>query len=181
MWDIIMLEYVPTKVTLSFFLRASLMVSSVVVGIDTGNHCFGIMGAIAGGILGCVIGFFVSAFPECLSMLFFFREIQKSTNEELRARISLGDWEFGHTLALRQLTDRWQDIREELLRIIGMLESANQLTRMDGWNALWLGTEEYKLIEDYNPHDSTLECRAKITKLKSALNNMNKSNPVNPA
>jgi len=171
MWDIITMKLLPPPLSLFFVLCAVLLIAGVHLGIETGKHGFGVTGGIAGGILGFVIGFFVGAFPDCLMMLFLFRKIQKSTNEELRARVALPDWNFSNTLALRQLTDRGQDIRVELLRIIDMLESADQLARMDGWDALWLGTEEYKLIEDYNPHNSILERRAKIEVLKAAIQN----------
>ena len=85
--------------------------------------------------------------------------------------VAADDWKFCHTMALLQLAARDEDVRMELPRILDMLKSDSVLTRRYGWDALRIVfTEEYHVIEDYDPRGPTEDCRRRITTLRASLN-----------
>jgi hypothetical protein len=164
----------PTQITIFHLMGLILLILCVSFGIMAGDYCFGTIGKITGGILGLVIGVFVGSLPDHLATRSLFKEVQQSTNDQLRTMVASGHWNFANTLALLHLAARDQEVRMELPRIISMLESDLELTRRYGWDALRLVfTDEYHIIEDYNPRGTTQECRTKIEILKAALKNMN--------
>jgi hypothetical protein len=60
----------------------------------------------------------------------------RCSKEELRAMVAADDWKFGHTMALLRLGALGEEVRQEIPRIVDMLESDSQLIRIYGWDAL---------------------------------------------
>lgn len=163
-----------THLTFFHILWLFLICLCTAIGIAAGGYAFGTIGKITGGIAGFVIGFLAGAFADDLIVRQLFREVEGSSNEKLRTMVASEPWNFRNTLALLQLGAREQEVDMELPRILGMLESDSKLTRIYGWDALRLVfTEEYYIIEDYNPRSSTEECRRKTEILKTAMKKRN--------
>ncbi|UCD57956.1 MAG: hypothetical protein JSV16_02250 [Candidatus Hydrogenedentota bacterium] len=160
----------PTRFTLFHILWLAAVAGCVMVGTTVGLRHFGAIGLIAGGVIGFVVGALVGAVPEWVASWMFFREIKRSSNLELRSAVAEDGWNFCHTVALLQLAARGEDVRGELDRILGMLESDSKLTRIYGWDALRIVyPKETKIIADYNPRESAEGCRSKAAKLKATL------------
>jgi hypothetical protein len=160
----------PVQITLFHFLWFCAIASCTFLGARFGHEYFGIIGAIAGGIAGFIIGFIIGHLPDKIGTMLMFREIERSSNEKLRVITSRKFWNFYTTLALLQLAARGEEVRQELPRIIDMLESESQLTRIFGWDALRLVFDkEAEVVADYNPRASVEDCRSKIAKLKAVL------------
>jgi len=142
----------------------------VAVGLALGLRYFGPAGLIVGGIIGFLVGHVVGCLPDRVSTKMFFRELERSSNAELRSMVAADDWNFQHTMALLHLAARNEDVHGELPRIIGMLESDSRLTRVYGWDALRIVfNKETEIIGDYNPRESAEECRSKAARLKATL------------
>jgi hypothetical protein len=142
----------------------------IALGLMVGLHHFSTVGAITGCIIGFLIGHIVVGVLHDVENKRFFRDLERSSNAELWSIVAADDWRFCHTMALLNLAARDEDIYRELPRIMGMLESDSWLTRAYGWDALRIVfPKETKIIEHYNPRESTEECRRKTTTLKAIL------------
>jgi len=159
-----------TRITIFHFLWLTSVASFTSLGLWVGLRYFGTIGVIASGVIGLVIGHVIGCLPDWISTRLFFRHIMQCSKEELRAMVAEDDWKFLHTMALLRLGAMGEEVRQEIPRIVAMLESDSKLTRIYGWDALRIVfTEESRVIEDYNPRGSTEDCRRKIAILKEAL------------
>jgi hypothetical protein len=101
-----------------------------------------------------------------------FKEMQQSSNEQLKAKIEHPLWSFYNTLALLNLHVRGEDVQSYLPRVLSLLESDDSVTRLFGRDALALVfTPLAKQLQDlgYNPHASTEDCRAKAAQLREKI------------
>lgn len=132
-------------------------------GIIFGLKHFGVIGAILGAALGGVCGIMPALLLEHFVHRSLFKEIQQSSSEKLWNNLDKGDWNFFHTMSLLQLAVRGEDIEKKLPRILQMLGSDTKSTRLYGWDAFRIVfTDKAKLIPDYDPNETTEQCRAKL-------------------
>jgi hypothetical protein len=159
-----------TRFTIYHVLWLILVSGGAVIGWIGGGY-FGVIGSIAGGAIGAVAAHIVClAFRDELHRRWL-KQLQQSTNEELRAIIRRDDWSFEHTMALLNLAARDEEVRCELPRILSMLESESTLTRRFGWDALRIVfNEERKLIGPYEPRESAQNCRDRTAALRALVN-----------
>ncbi len=144
--------------------------SGGLLGVALGSDRFGRWGAIGGGILGVVAGHVVGVVPNWLSTGLFFRQLARSSDEELWKMVNDSFWGFCQTMALLQLAARGRDVRTQLPRIVKMLESNKELERVHGWDALRnVFPKETELAADYNPRAAAADCRHRVAKLKATL------------
>ena len=159
-----------TRVTLFEVLWFVALAAGGILGVGLGSDLFGRWGAIVGGIIGVVVGHVVGVVPDVLSTKLFFRQLARSSNEELWKIVNEKFWGFCQTMALLQLAARGQNVRTQLPRIVKMLESDGRLERIYGWDALRIVfPEETKIAADYDPRAAPEDCRTKIAKLKASL------------
>ena len=160
-----------TRITLFRVLWFATVALFVAVGLVLGLRHLGTLGAIVGGVVGFVVGSLVGSLPSWVSDKLLFRWLQRSSSAELRSVVAADDWKFCHTMALLQLAARGEEVRGELPRILSMLESDSQLRRVYGWDALRIVfPKETRVIEHYNPRESTEACRNKAAGLRAAFN-----------
>jgi len=159
-----------TRITLFEVLWFVAIAAGGIIGVGLGSHLFGRWGAIAGGIIGVVVGHVLGVMPDWLSTRLFFRHLARSSDEELWKIVNEDFWAFCQTMALLQLAARGREVRTQLRRIVKMLESDEHLQRVYGWDALRLVfPEETKMAADYDPRAAPDDCRDKIAKLKATL------------
>jgi hypothetical protein len=140
------------------------------LGGMVGQRYLGTVGAVAGAVIGLLIGHIVVGVLHGEADRRWFRKLKQSSNAQLWSIVAADGWKFCHTIALLHLAARDEEVHRELPRIIGMLESDSRLTRAYGWDALrTVFSKETKIIEDYNPRESTEECRRKTAILKATL------------
>lgn len=142
------------------------------LGAALGHRFFGHVGAIIGFIVGGPLGLIIGHLPRHFMQESMFREMQKSSNEELRAKIDHPLWSFYNTLALLNLHMRGEDVQSYFPRVLSLLESDDSVTRLFGRDAIALVyTPLAKQMHDlgYDPHASTEECRAKVAQLREKI------------
>ena len=141
-------------------------------GISIGHRLFGTIGGIIGAIFGGLAGFVIGFLPRHFMQESMFREMQKSSNEQLKAKIEHPLWSFYNTLALLNLHLRGEDVQSYLPRVLSLLESNDNVTRLFGRDALMLVfTPLGRQLNDlkYDPHASTEDCRAKVAQLREKV------------
>lgn len=161
------LEY--TRIT-SFHLL--FLVGVFIGGIlmaNIGWKFFGLVGAVLGGLLGAYLGGVLALIPERWAGKAFFKDIEESSTERLWEIVNRQEeWNFYHTMALLHLAGRGEDVQPKLPHILTMLESAEMLERVYGWDALRLVfTEEAKKLEGYAPRATAEECQEKLNHYRS--------------
>ena len=160
----------PTRITLFLLLWFIAIFTGGIVGSSVGLDCFGIPGGILGGLAGLFISYAVGARLHRLNQRRFFRKIQRRADDELWRIVHLGIWNFYQTAALLELAGRGHEVRDQLPRIIKMLESDDKETRIYGWDALRLVfNDETRTIGDYDPRSSTADCRAKVAAMMANM------------
>ena len=96
--------------------------------------------------------------------------------EELWSLVKTGDRNFNHTMALRILATRGEDVSGELQRIVRMLHSDDKRERILGWDAFRnVFREEMKLARGYTPYKSTEKCREKLKPLAAMIEAQSKA------
>ncbi|HTR40147.1 MAG TPA: hypothetical protein VMH87_00845 [Pseudomonadales bacterium] len=141
-------------------------------GILLGHRFFGIIGGMTGVVIGGLLGFILGFLPGYFGREHMFREMQRSSNEQLKAKIDHPLWSFYNTLALLNLQMRGEDVQAYLPRVLSLLESDDSVTRLFGRDALALVyTPLAKQLHDlgYNPYASTEDCRAKAAQLREKI------------
>lgn len=158
------------RITVFHLLWLLVVTVGAILGGIVGHRYFSTVGAVAGAVFGLLIGHIIVGVLHGEADRRWFRKLKQSSNEELWSIVAADGWKFCHTMALLHLADRDEDVHRELPRIIGMLESDSRLTRAYGWDALrTVFSKETRIIEHYNPRESTEECRRKIAILKATL------------
>lgn len=145
------------------------LVCGVILGIPVGRHFFGVIGVILGSVIGGFLGAVAGSLPGRFAQEQLFREMQKSSNEELRGKLEAPNWTFCETLALLNLHLRGADVQLYLPRVVALLESDDSLQRLYARDALRLVyTSTAKRLDDfgYNPSASTEDCRKNVAKLR---------------
>lgn len=167
------------RITFFHILWLVVVTVGATAGVMVGQYYFGTLGAVAGAVIGLLIGHVVVGVLHGESDRRWLRNLERSSNAELWSIVAVDDWKFCHTMALLHLAARDEDVHRELPRIIGMLESDSRLTRAYGWDALRIVfSKETKIIEHYNPRESTEECRRKTAILKTTLEEEGRSAPA---
>jgi hypothetical protein len=141
-------------------------------GASLGHRIFGMNGGIICAIVGAVSGVIIGTLPGHFMQESMFREMQKSSNEQLKAKIEHPLWSFYNTLALLNLHLRGEDVQPYFPRVLTLLESDDPVTRLFGRDALMLVfTPLGRQLNDlkYDPHASTEDCRAKVAQLREKL------------
>ncbi len=170
-----------TKITLFTLLRWIATWCGLGVGLVLGAKWFGLPGSVVGALIGFFAGNIIGLIPDWLGYRYFFKEIERSSDDKLRAMLADGEWQFWHTIALLQLSARGHDVQPELPRILCMLEADSVLTRRFGFDALRLVfTELAQKIPDYDPKEPTQTCRQKIALLRNDISTSPNALPVPP-
>lgn len=162
----------PVRLTLFEVFTFCALFGGVFLGIAVCHPYFGIIGRSVGGVAGGILGFFIGFLLRWFSQEHMFREMQRSSNDELKAKLEQPLWSFYQTLALLNLHLRGEDVQPYLPRVIALLESNDHVTRIFGRDALALVfTPLAKEMHDfgYNPSASTEDCRNKVAKLREKL------------
>ena len=163
----------PTKVTIYVLFAILSAIVGYVLGFCIGMKYLNIYGGIGFGLLGMIIGYYIGFIPDHIAYKSLFKKIERSSNEDLWNIININidkEWDFRKTLALLELRIRNQDISKELSRVINVMESEDEETRLYGWDALRLVFRpEIDLIKNYDPRESANECRNKAEAIKSIL------------
>jgi hypothetical protein len=159
-----------TQITIFHVFALLGIIGGLDIGFVVGHRFFGLIGGLVLAIAGAVLGYIIALIPEHISHRSMFKEIEKSSNEQLWKIVNMGWWNFYQTIALLQLAARGQDVRSRLPRILDMLESDNRLTRLYGWDALRVVfTELVPQAPDYNPSKPPDECKRNIAQLRRSL------------
>ena len=160
------------RLTLFDVLALSGLFFGILFGIHVGHRYFGIIGAIVGAVVGGLLGFVLGYLPRHFAQEHMFREMQRSSNEQLKAKLEHSSWNFEQTLALLNLHLRNNDVQSYLPRILTLLESDHSLTRLFARDALRLVFTPLAVQMDsfnYNPHASTEDCRNKVAQLREKI------------
>lgn len=158
------------RITVFHLVWLIVVTTGAALGLMVGQYYFATLGAIAGAVIGLLTGHIAVGVLHGAADRIWFRTLKRSSNAELWSIVAAGDWKFCHTMALLHLAARDEDVYRALPRIVGMLESDSRLTRAYGWDALrTVFSKETKIIEHYNPRESTEECRRKAAILKATL------------
>jgi len=118
------------------------------------------------------VGFIIGRLPDFIMGELTFREMQKSSNEELRAKLEQPQWSFYQTLALLNLQPRGEDVQSYLPRVLKLMEADDPVTRLFGRDALrWGFTPLAVQLDDfgYDPKAPAQDCRDKVSKLREKL------------
>jgi hypothetical protein len=172
-YPLIRLPTQPARLTVFEVLAICIFFGGIFIGIAICHPYFGIIGRSIGAVIGGISGFIVGLLPRHLMQERMFREMQKSSNEQLKAKIEHPLWSFYNTLALLNLHLRGEDVQSYLPRILSLLESNDNATRLFGRDALMLVfTPVGRQLHDlkYDPHASTEDCRAKVAQLREKTN-----------
>jgi hypothetical protein len=162
----------PARVRLVDVVTFLAMLSGIILGGVAGMRHFGVAGAVIGLLAGGFLGFLVGRLPDFLVQERLFREMQKSSNEQLKAKLEQPMWTFYQTLALLNLQLRGEDVQPYLPRILTLLESDESIIRVFARDALRLVfTPLGKQLDDlnYDPRSSASDCRVKIASLRAVL------------
>jgi len=146
--------------------------AGLVGGILLGLRHFGVIGGIVGALAGGYLGLTIGRVPDFLIDEWMFREMQKSSNDELRAKLERPGWDFIHTTALLNLQARGEDVESYRPRILTLLEADDSLKRLLARDALrWVFTPLAVKLEEfgYDPNASTSACRDKVAQLRESL------------
>jgi hypothetical protein len=147
-------------------------------GIAICHPHFGIVGRSIGAVVGSILGFFLGLLPRHFAQEHMFREMQKSTNEQLKTKLELPGWNFYQTLALLNLHLRGEDVQPYLPRVLTLLESDDNFLRLFARDALRLVFTPLAVQMDglnYDPHASTEDCRNKVVQLREKINSTSKA------
>jgi hypothetical protein len=160
----------PTKITIFTLLWIMTLVLGAVAGVKCGAQAFGVIGSIAGGVFGLFVGNILGKLPQVLGIKWLLRRLRNSSDEELWRTVNLRFWNFTQTAALLVLAGRNHDVRTQLPRIIGMLESEEALTRVYGWDALRMVFDhEANAMGEYDPRAPAEVCRLKVADLRQKM------------
>lgn len=119
---------------------------------------YGLIGALAGGVL----GIFVGRLPLLLALFLAGRSFRAQSTAELRARLR-GHEHFIAHLLLAELLRRGEDVSGELQPVLELLRSDLPEHRRLGWACLHLAFPEraHRLV-DFDPLGSTERCREQV-------------------
>jgi hypothetical protein len=88
------------------------------------------------------------------------------TTSELRSWLRSPEWPF-YGGVLLELKQRGEDIRQELMPVLGLLASGSYQQRLNGWLILkQLYPELAARVADYNPSETMDACKQKLTGLQ---------------
>ena len=133
-------------------------------GMELGSKHFGAAGGISGTIIGGCLGLLCGHIPFILTLKLVSRRLGRKSTEELRTLLGDPDYYAPNTILL-ELQSRGEDIRQDLLVIMGMLVSTSSARRGQGWAALASAFPDLvEKIPDYRAFESADTCRLKIAK-----------------
>ena len=95
-----------------------------------GNERFGTTGAIIGGVIGALLGYFAGGIPWMLSSFFYRRCLKRSSTEELKRKVHK-ETHVAHLL-IAELAVRGENVDDFFPDIIDMLRSEAADIRMNG-------------------------------------------------
>ena len=155
-----------TRITMFQVLHWAGMILALAAGGTLGFRWFEAVGAIVGCVVGLIVGSLVGSIPDWVATKSLFKELEKSSDDELKEILAKDEWNFYQTMALLNLAARGEDPRSYLPRIGSMLQSDVQLERVYGWDALRLVfPPETEQIGDYDPKEPVRLCRVKVRRL----------------
>ena len=142
------------------------IVGGCVSGILFGIRLFGWLGGIIGALLGAYVGFVVGKVPAVLSFVILRFQLERSSVAALKRRLQT-EYFISH-LIIAQLVIREEPVNDFRDYIFSLLRSESSDERRFGWHNLniWF-PELVERIEDFDPIDSTSNCRKKLASIEN--------------
>jgi hypothetical protein len=141
-----------------------IVLAGLFLGGAAGYARFGTIGAVAGCVLGGILGFLAGRVPFALALGWTMRGFSRQSTERLRERLA-SQYYISHVI-LAELMSRGEDIRVDLPVILALLRSDLFDERRFGFHSLKLAFPEVaSRLADYNPADSTESCREKVARI----------------
>jgi hypothetical protein len=161
-----------------FVLIRSLAIGAgVIAGGSIGWNRFGILGCVAGALIGFLSGAVIGQLPLLVGLKRMSRQFDRMTDEQLSEY--LHDREcLATNLVLLELDRRGSDIQRELPFVHSLLASDEVQRRTRGWAALMSAFPELVgRVPGYSPTATTAECRAKCEPLLNATEKSDEREP----
>jgi hypothetical protein len=123
--------------TIFHLLQVLGVVAGFMIGAIVGGGRFGLAGAIAGGPIGVVVGWFVGRLPWLLALGALRRDLRRASAEELRQRVSR-EYYISHLL-IGELASRDEsiDVLREVVKEQLRSESPDRRRFAEGTAKLW--------------------------------------------
>ncbi|MBF0497353.1 MAG: hypothetical protein HQK58_12395 [Deltaproteobacteria bacterium] len=138
----------------------------IFIGSKYGYINFGMVGGLAGAVIGGGAGFLVCRLPYVFASRLAQRSLEKESSQHLRERLRSDNEYYIAHLLLAHLMKRGEDITDELPSIINLIRSESSDRRCFGWAALKFAfPETASKIAEYQPKDSTDKCRTIASRL----------------
>lgn len=117
--------------TFTALLIAIGVVNGLLLGAKAGHALCGISGAVVGGIIGLVLGYYLARFPEQACIALKKRRIRSKAAEELHALLNPQDWQ-SVDLVLLELKRRGVDITGQADLLFRLMASGHLHERLMG-------------------------------------------------
>ena len=151
--------------TLFHLFQLLAVVFGLIIGAIVGKGWFGLVGLFIGAIVGVCIGIFIGRLPMVIAGYWANKEFREKTVPELHQYLRGPVWPAYH-MAFAELSRRGEDISALFDVVRGLLVDEDMTKRTHGFSILkahypWVAEQ----IQDYDPNDTVVVCREKISKL----------------
>lgn len=145
--------------TLFDLLRVVGMLAGATAGARCGWQYFGVIGAVAGGAAGIIIGGMIGQLPLVILLKLQLRHLKKMSSFALRTGLHQDEC-LTPNIFLLELSRRGEDIEMERPFVYSLLTSSELSKRITGWAALTSAFPDLaRSIPGYRPTKSVAECR----------------------
>ena len=139
------------------------VVAGFVLGAKAGHNLCGVSGAVVGGIIGPVLGYYFARFPEMAGIAIKKREIRSKDVEELHALLNLQDWQWVD-LVLLELKRRGVDITGQMDFLFSLMASEHIHERLKGKRTYdKCFPDRIHILAKYSPFEDSSICREKLS------------------
>jgi hypothetical protein len=149
--------------TFTELLIAIGVVAGLLLGAKGGHDLCGVSGAVVGGIIGPVLGYYLARFPEKACIALQKRRIRSKGVEELHALLNPQDWQ-SVDLVLLELKRRGVDITGQADLLFSLMASEHIHERLMGKRTFdRCFPERIHVLAKYSPFEDASICREKLS------------------
>lgn len=151
-------------VTIFDFIQVIGIIIGAWIGFKWGRGSFGLFGALGGGGLGLVVGYFVGQVPWYLAWVVFEIALRSASKERLRKRLQTEHF-IAHLL-IAELIVRGEPVDSFWPYIMSLLQADSFYERYHGWENLNIWFPRIaKEIEGFDPSVSVERCRKHLVEI----------------